>query len=217
MDTFTQRILAETAEGVSPEGSRNTGGRGSVANNKAVLSVLVTSTGDYTVADIDEDEFEEYVESESEEAPRQARSAKSIEREREREKKLQRKADKEKTAEREKIRREWEKSQYSRYGFMDAGEVCTMCGKKVQENGGAICGRNTKKKAEQRGCAKGYCWKCMNKQRGEIKCTKSEFLDLGADAWWMHRGCMNADDLNAYYDGDVPKEQEKPVSFQWDD
>jgi hypothetical protein len=121
------------------------------------------------------------------------------------------------------------KEEETRMGFLPAGTACSRCGKIVAEQGGVYCGRKMAD-GTVRGCHQAICWKCMNKggkDFGTIKCTKSEFLGIGVGAWWMHEGCMLAEDKRAYFgeEDDVieaPKDQEEeseddgPGKFAWE-
>lgn len=116
----------------------------------------------------------------------------------------------------------------SRYGWLPEGTLCTLCEKAVVEKGGVYCGRK-RPNASIGGCLKGYCWKCMNKRKdaiGSIRTNKSEFTDLGSDAWWMHEKCMSAEDKRLYFgeeDEDVGKikdmedsDSEPDGKFAWE-
>lgn len=90
----------------------------------------------------------------------------------------------------------------ARFGWMAEGAPCSVCSKQVAAQGGAICARQRKSR-QVVGCGKGVCWKCMNRARqeefGVVKTTKTEFLSLGRDAWWMHQACMSPEDEDAYF------------------
>lgn len=104
-----------------------------------------------------------------------------------------------------------------RFGWMHEGTRCTKCEKVVVDKGGVYCGRK-RDDGSLGGCFHGYCWKCMNKFKdvvGKIRTNKSEFLNLGPGAWWMHDKCMTSEDKRIYFgeesdDEDVgkPKDME---------
>jgi hypothetical protein len=91
-----------------------------------------------------------------------------------------------------------------RFGWLPEGKQCSKCEKIVVEKGGVLCGRK-RKDGSIGGCSKGYCWKCMNKWKdevGKIRTTKSEFSELGDDAWWMHEKCMTKEYKRLYFGED---------------
>lgn len=49
----------------------------------------------------------------------------------------------------------------------------------------------------------------MKNEPRECRCTKQEFIELGDQAWWMHRKCMKDDDYREYFGEDPPPETEK--------
>jgi len=92
----------------------------------------------------------------------------------------------------------------SRTGWMMAGANCSICSHKVPDRGGVFCGRIRQPSGQSVGCSKGVCWRCMVRVRsvafGDVTTTKTEFASLGEGAWWMHKACMEAEDLEAYFE-----------------
>lgn len=111
------------------------------------------------------------------------------------EEKRRKEVEKQEREERERRKKEWERIQYGRYGFMEEGDECTKCNKKVQQRGGVICARDTKILTNQTGCDKMYCWKCMKGEKPRT--TKAECEEMGEDCWWMHEACMSEADKKA--------------------
>jgi len=112
-------------------------------------------------------------------------------------------------------------------GWMAEGAACSLCSKKVGERGGVGCARR-RPNGQIVGCGAGVCWRCMNRAKredfGAVKTTKSEFLSLGEEAWWMHQKCMQPEDEEAYFgagnaegeEGTVVVKKSEQPTFAWE-
>lgn len=107
------------------------------------------------------------------------------------------------------------------YGWLPQGRKCDICFKAVVDRGGVFCGRH-RGDGNVAGCGAALCWRCMNKGSreaiGKLRTTKSEFVSLGADAWWMHERCMSTEDRK-HYDGEGNPGNDAEVSeqeFAWE-
>jgi len=108
----------------------------------------------------------------------------------------------------------------TRIGCLPEGTRCTRCEKAVVDRGGVYCGRRRPNNTCS-GCFAALCWKCMNKSGrddiGGIRTSKTEFLSLGPDAWWMHEKCMLEEDKRAYFGDAEEDDVGKPRDLDSDD
>ncbi|CAL1151610.1 unnamed protein product [Cladocopium goreaui] len=94
--------------------------------------------------------------------------------------------------------------------WMKSGDMCRLCGKSQQEQGGIYC-RRRRTDGRIGGCNDGICWRCMKRAPkdsfGKVRCTKEEFADLGEDAWWMHHHCFEDGDWQDYFGEPEPEDE----------